>query len=121
MPKSLADSSFNKPSCSNHSRYPKQACKLERPSNFQMHNNEGCQLKSTQRGHHGSPKACLNLKYASMSSPIMPSTRNGEDNREPVHVTQQPPSNSKRVGSCLSHMLKTPSKSRLRVVARSNM
>ncbi len=81
-----------------------------RPSNFQMHNSEGCQLESTQRGHYGSPTACLNLKYASISSPIMPSTRNGEELQpEPVHVTQQgnttqqlqpcwPP-----LANCLSH------------------
>ncbi|DBA98951.1 TPA: hypothetical protein ACH3X1_014694 [Trebouxia sp. C0004] len=33
------------------------------PSNFQMHNSEGCQLASTQRGLYGSPTACLDLKY----------------------------------------------------------
>ncbi|DBB04159.1 TPA: hypothetical protein ACH3X1_013205 [Trebouxia sp. C0004] len=112
MPKSLADSNLNKPSCSNHSRYPEQACKLERPSNFQMHN-----IGRLPTGKYAArplrvsnslsePQICQHF------IPMMPSTRNGEEVQpEPAH----------RLPTVCPMDLKTPTRSRLRIVARSDI
>ena len=53
----------------------KKGMQAGRPSISQMHNSEGCQLESTQRNYYGPPTACLDLKYASIASPIVPGTR----------------------------------------------